>query len=68
MAKQLTIRDVSEAAVGPDERRRKLARYVTWTSEDLAEFNEALAAQRRLITRSGAEFVDAGLRGVFSDP
>jgi hypothetical protein len=28
------------------ERRRRLARYMTWTAEDLAEFNEALAAQR----------------------
>jgi len=72
MAKQLTIRGVSEevgerletlsraqglsvntlvlqilaAAVGVDERRRRLSRYVTWTPEDLAEFNEALAAQR----------------------
>jgi hypothetical protein len=86
MAKQLTIRGVSEeigrslkslsrarglsvnaivldilaAAVGVDERRRKLARHVTWNAEDLAEFSEALAAQRpvdnpldREPTRSG---------------
>jgi len=72
MAKQLTIRGVSEetgqrlenlsraqgqsvnttvlkileAAVGVDERRHRLSRYATWTHEDLAEFNEALAAQR----------------------
>lgn len=72
MAKQLTIRGVSEevgqrleslsrargqsvnatvleilqTAVGVNERRRRLAHYVTWTPEDLAEFNEALAAQR----------------------
>jgi plasmid stability protein len=74
MAKQLTIRGVSEeigqrleslsrargqsvnamvleileAAVGVNERRSRLARYTTWTSEDLAEFNEALAAQRTI--------------------
>ncbi|HEV7516242.1 MAG TPA: hypothetical protein VGR07_08080 [Thermoanaerobaculia bacterium] len=72
MAKQLTIRGVSEemgqrleklsraqgqsvnttvlkileAAVGVDERRQRLSRYATWTAGDLAEFNEALAAQR----------------------
>ena len=72
MAKQLTIRGVSEemgrrletlsraqgqsvnttvlkileATMGVDERRSRLARYATWTPEDLAEFNEALAAQR----------------------
>ncbi len=74
MAKQLTIRGVSEevgqrleslsrargqsvnamvleiieAAVGVHERRRRLARYATWTPEDLAEFNEVLAAQRTI--------------------
>jgi antitoxin FitA-like protein len=74
MAKQLTIRGVSEevgqrleslsrargqsinalvleilsSAVGVDDRRRRLAHYTTWTPEDLAEFNEALAAQRTI--------------------
>ncbi len=74
MAKQLTIRGVSEevgqrleslsrargqsvnttvleilgSAVGVDERRARLARYATWTPDDLAEFNEALAAQRTI--------------------
>jgi len=37
---------ILEAAVGVDERRHRLARYATWTPEDIAEFNEALAAQR----------------------
>lgn len=37
-----------EAAVGVDERRRRLARYATWTQEDLEEFNEALVAQRSI--------------------
>lgn len=41
-----TVLEILEAAVGIDERRRRLARYATWTPEDLAEFNEALAAQR----------------------
>ncbi|HEX4496238.1 MAG TPA: hypothetical protein VIE43_11275 [Thermoanaerobaculia bacterium] len=74
MAKQLTIRGVSEEvgqrlehlsrargksvntvvleilerAVGVNERRTRLARYTTWTPDDLAEFNEALAAQRTI--------------------
>lgn len=74
MAKQLTIRGVSEevgsrlerlgnargqsvnsivleileSVVGVDERRRRLERYATWTRSDLLEFEEALAAQRRV--------------------
>lgn len=40
------VLEILSAAVGVDERRRALARYATWTAEDLAEFNEALAAQR----------------------
>jgi plasmid stability protein len=74
MAKQLTIRGVSEevgrrlenisrakgqsvnatvleilaTAVGVGERRRRLARQATWDQDDLAEFNEALAAQRSI--------------------
>jgi plasmid stability protein len=41
-----TVLSILENAVGVDERRKRLARYTTWTPEDLAEFNEALAAQR----------------------
>lgn len=41
-----TVLEILETAVGVDERRRRLARYSTWTAEDLTEFNEALAAQR----------------------
>lgn len=64
MGRQMTIRGVSEeigqrleslsrarllgSAVGVEERRRRLARYSTWTQEDLEEFNEALSAQRNL--------------------
>jgi hypothetical protein len=43
-----TVLEILGAAVGVDERRRRLARYVTWTPEDLAELNEALAAQRTI--------------------
>jgi plasmid stability protein len=43
-----TVLEILGAAVGVDERRRRLARYATWTPEDLTEFNEALAAQRTI--------------------
>jgi plasmid stability protein len=43
-----TVLAILEAAVGVDERRRRLARYTTWTAEDLKEFNEALAEQRTI--------------------
>ena len=39
---------IIEAAVGVDERRRRLERYTTWTQEDQDEFNEALAPQRTI--------------------
>ena len=41
-----TVLEILATAVGVDERRRRLARYMTWNQEDLAEFNQALAAQR----------------------
>jgi plasmid stability protein len=41
-----TVLEILTAAVSVDERRRRLARYMTWNSDDLAEFNEALAPQR----------------------
>jgi plasmid stability protein len=41
-----TVIEILTAAVGVDERRRRLARYMTWTPEDLAEFSEALATLR----------------------
>jgi plasmid stability protein len=40
------VLEILEAAVGVDERRRRLSRYATWTPDDLKEFNEALATQR----------------------
>jgi plasmid stability protein len=43
-----TVLEILTAAVGVDERRHRLSRYVTWNPEDLAEFNEALAAQRSI--------------------
>jgi hypothetical protein len=43
-----TINILLAQAVGEDERRRRLERYVGWTASDLAEFEEALAAQRTI--------------------
>ena len=38
--------DILATAVGFKERRERLARYTTWTEDDLAEFTTALSAQR----------------------
>lgn len=43
-----TVLSILESAVGVDERRQRLERYMTWTQEDLEEFNEALAHQRTI--------------------
>lgn len=43
-----TVLEILEGAVGVNERRRRLARYATWTPEDLAEFNQGLAVQRTI--------------------
>lgn len=43
-----TVLDVLRQAVGPDARRARLLRYATWTKEDAAEFEAALAEQRVL--------------------
>jgi len=37
---------ILEEAVGIDARRRRLERYATWSADDLAEFDRALADQR----------------------
>ncbi len=37
---------ILEGAAGIDARRNALGRYATWTPEDLADFEEALASQR----------------------
>ncbi|HEY0557665.1 MAG TPA: hypothetical protein VGG20_25645 [Thermoanaerobaculia bacterium] len=42
------VLEILEGAVGVNERRKRLARYMTWTPDDLAEFNDALAAQRTI--------------------
>ena len=41
-----TVLKVLREAVGPDARRARLLRYATWTDEDAAEFDAALAEQR----------------------
>jgi len=41
-----TVVEILKRAVGVHERRTRLERYVTWTDEDLAEFNDVLASQR----------------------
>jgi plasmid stability protein len=43
-----TVVKILEEAVGVEGRRRRLARYATWTEEDLAEFEKALAGQRTI--------------------
>lgn len=40
------VLEILEAAVRVDARRCRLARYATWTPEELQDFNAALAAQR----------------------
>lgn len=42
------ILGILERAVDTTERRRRLSRYVTWTADDLAEFDEALRGQRQI--------------------
>lgn len=37
-----------ERATGIDGRRERLARYTTWTADDVAELDEALAGQRTI--------------------
>lgn len=41
-----TVLEILSEAVGIDERRARLERYMTWTAEDLAEFESALKPQR----------------------
>ena len=43
-----TVLDILTQAVGKDARRERLARYATWTADDLAQVEEAVAAQRRI--------------------
>jgi len=41
-----TVLQILEDAVGVNARRRRLMKYATWSSQDQAEFDEALAQQR----------------------
>ncbi len=41
-----TVLRLLKDAVGLDARRERLRRYITWTTDDLAEFTDALRAQR----------------------
>ncbi|HUP25203.1 MAG TPA: hypothetical protein VNB06_19980 [Thermoanaerobaculia bacterium] len=41
-----TLLEILDRAFDVDERRRRLARYATWTADDLQEFEKTLAAQR----------------------
>lgn len=41
-----TVLDLLNRAFDVDERRRRLARYVTWTATDLAELDQAVSGQR----------------------
>lgn len=57
-----TILHLLRDAAGIDERRKRLARYMTWNEADLQEFEDALRAQRAIddelwrfgLTRSGS--------------
>ena len=40
------VLEILSAAAGVSERRERLARYTTWTSQDLKEFEHALTTQR----------------------
>ena len=43
-----TILRILERAVGADGRRQHLEEYATWSADDLADFERALAAQRTI--------------------
>lgn len=43
-----TVLEILRRAVGTEERRQHLRRYVTWSTEDRAEFEQALRAQRTI--------------------
>lgn len=42
----VTVLRILEDAVGADARRRRLAKYTTWSPADAAEFDHALTDQR----------------------
>lgn len=46
-----TVLCLLKDAVGLDARRDRLPRYVTWTTDDLSEFTDAIRAQRSVNER-----------------
>jgi hypothetical protein len=47
-----TVLAILAEAVGLDVRKERLARYATWTADDLCEFQKALAQQRTVDAKS----------------
>lgn len=43
-----TVLEVLNQAVGVDERRRRLERYVTWSEAEAQQFDAALSEQRAI--------------------
>jgi len=43
-----TLLEILRRALGTEERRQHLQRYVTWSPEDRAEFDSALREQRTI--------------------
>ena len=46
-----TVLEILSQAVGVDARRERLAKFATWTSEDLAQVEDVVAAQRTIDDR-----------------
>jgi len=59
-----TVLEILSQAVGVDARRERLTKYATWTTEDLAQVEDAVAAQRTIIA---AAAIDSGGRLVTFD-
>ncbi len=64
MARQKTIRGVPEDVDRKLLRLNRLARYATWTPDDLAQVEEAVAAQR-LIDHRDAEVTEVLLQTLY---
>ncbi len=43
-----TVLQILEDALGTQQRRQRLEKYATWTTEDLTEFQEIMSDQRRI--------------------
>ena len=41
-----TVNDILQESLGEDPRRRRLARYVTWSADEAAAIDAAVAGQR----------------------